>query len=154
MWAVEIRGFAETPEDPGDRCGGVTLSQTQQSQTRLHFLPVPARSSVGGVRLGERAAQTVQFTLFVQGHSHRGLTGRIRQSLQGEAGEVHRLGPVALELQHLGAVDEALSPERHEAGLIVAPTAECLCPLLRPLQMICAVTGLDDRAVHQAGDDG
>ncbi len=53
-----------------------------------------------------------------------------------------------------GAMDQALSPEGHESGLIVAPAAEGLSPLLRPLQMICAVTGLDDSAVHQSGDDG
>ena len=61
--------------------------------------------------------------------------------------------PVAAQLQQLGAVREALAAEGHEIGLGLPPSVERVGPLACAAKIQEPVTGMDHRAVHEAGDD-
>ena len=66
---------------------------------------------------------------------------------------VHRIGPVAVELHDLGAVNETLASVQDEIGLGIAPAAQRGRPLAHPSQIEQLMACLDDRAVRVADRD-
>ena len=62
----------------------------------------------------------------------------------------HRVGPFALQLQDLGAVDEALTAIRDKVRLRGAPLVQRLCPFFAAPQIEDALTGQDHCTVDDA----
>ena len=62
------------------------------------------------------------------------------------------VGPLALELQDLRSMNDALAPKRHEIGLRRAPTRECFGPLLCSSRIEDLATFEQHTAVHDARD--
>ena len=105
-------------------------------------------------RFGRRevAAEAVHLGLLVEGITHRRVVSRC-QALTGSLGFVHRGLPSTRQRHDLGAVDEALSSERDEIGLCLAPPRESVGPLPCSAQVENHVTRLDDGAIDDAADD-
>ena len=142
-------------EHAPDRHAGrvdVALGQPQQGDAGSGIPAELGGRSVGRRRLGELTSQAVQLTLLIAGETE-GRVERVRQALAGPLRLDDRLGPLAVGLQHLRAVHEALPAVRHEVGLGRAPRVQRLGPLGCPAQLEHVDARLDHGAVHDPGGD-
>ena len=147
--------------DGGD--GGVHLPSASRRSANAgrRLAAVLAGRAVRPLGVGQLAAQPMELALLVEGEPERGMGG-LGQPLPGPLHLRDRLRPLAVRLQDLRPVHEALAPVRHEIGLRGAPMVERLGPLGRPPQVEHVHARLDDGAVddprrdrrHLAGGHG
>ncbi len=129
--------------------GGIELAvvEAQQGEPRRRLAPVLAGRPVGPLGLRRLAPQAVQLAFLVERQPERRM-GRLGQPSLGLLDLGRRLLPIAVGLQHLRAVHEALPPVGHEIGLAGAPVAEGTRPLGRSPEVHHVHAGLDHGAVH------
>ncbi len=149
-WAC--RAFGEHATDRRCRRCDVAFGKSQQGEPGGR---IPAQLAGGPIRrqrVGELAAEAVQFALLVASHTERRVErlGEARGRVLGLDG---RRRPVAVDLEQLGTVHEALPAVRHEVGLRRAPVVEGLGPFGGAAQLEDVDTRLDHRAVDDAGRD-
>src|SRR5207248_6753231 len=80
---------------------------------------------------GELASQTIDLAAEVARPGRGGLVHGLLGTPVGSLGLRERVRPVALELQDLGAVNEAPAGESQEIGLLLAPARQGRRPLPR-----------------------
>ena len=95
----------------------------------------------------------MQLGLLVDGITHRGVVRSRRGAAQARSASSIAVCQAPVQRHDLGAVDEALSSERDEIGLRLAPSREGVGPLPCSAQVENHVTGLDHGAVDDAADD-
>lgn len=139
--------------DRGRRSVGTTLRQAEQGQARLGVAAAGVGLAVGVLGRCQIAAQPVQLAQLVVGHPDPWVR-RVGESVAGPLGVGHGCVPLAVHLQDLGSVHEALAPVGHETWLVLAPAVERPGPLSGTAQVEDLLAGVDDRAVHDAGHDG
>ena len=132
--------------------GDVALGESQQGEPGGRVPPQLAGGSIGRQRVGELAAEAVQLTLLVASHTERRVE-RVGEALGRVLGLDDRGRPVAVGLEQLGSVDEALPAVGNEVRLRGAPLVEGLGPLGGAAQLEDVDTRLDHRAVDDAGRD-
>jgi hypothetical protein len=130
-----------------------TVGESEQRQTRLRRVAPLAGLPVGLLDAGELAAEAQQLGLLVARHTHHGVAGGLGEVGTGPLDLLHRLGPLAVELHDLGAVNQALPLVGVQILLIAAPAAEDARALLCSPQVEHHPAGDDDGAVGHPGQD-
>ena len=78
---------------------------------------------------------------------------RLREAFARAACLVQRVPPCSVELQHLRAMDETTSGERHHVRLQRPPLRESSRPFARAAHLVHLLAGKNDAAVHDPGND-
>ncbi len=139
--------------DRGRRDIDLTLREPQLRKTRLRLPSRLEGLPVAVLGLRELPAQPVQLGLLVAGHAdHHRRAGGITKPVAGLPHFVHGIGPRAVELHELGAMHQALTAERHQIRLGIAPAGQRRGPLLRPAQIEDLLTRRDHPAVGDPGN--
>ena len=143
-------GLVRHPADRRNRGIDLSLSQPQQRQARLRLAPGVRGGPVRLLSMLQVATQALQL-----GESVQGVAGsrRPREALARSVGLLDGVLPVTVQLHDLGAVHEALTAERHQIGLRVAPTTERSGPLRRPAHIEHRLASIDCSAQDGPGDD-
>lgn len=143
-----VLGLGRDPADGGQGVVGPALRQPQQCEPRLGRVSSPVGLTVRLLGTAEGAAQAQQFGALVVGRARGGVAGGLRVGA-GLLRLGQGVGPLAVQLHDLGAVDAALPAVRLEAGLGGAPAAEGAGPLGGAVD----VEGVPARDDHGAVDD-
>src|SRR5690606_39811719 len=125
---------------------GLVPGEPQQRESRLCVMPVAHRLPVHCPRLDELSAQAMELALLVAGAPQQDV-GAAREMAARQACRGERRGPVALQLEYLGAVHQALASKRDQVRLGGAPVIETTRPLPRSFQVEGPLARQDDRAI-------
>ena len=131
-----------------------TLSQPQQRQPWLWRAPNLICGSIQFFCFLEFASQAVQFGLLIERRAGAALARWIAEALARVHKFRHRVGPRAVKLRDLGAVNHALSAMSHEVGLRCAPRAQRRRPFLRSVEIEDFAARADDAAIDVAHNEG
>ena len=149
----------ELVDSPGNRrvdCGHRRINpasvELHEREPGLRCAPVLLSARVLPLSTGEVALQAGQLSELVVGHSDRRSRG-IGEPVCGGLGVGQRGSDVAVHLEDLGPVHQALATIGHELGLGIAPSIEGPRPLTRPLDIECPLASIDHRTVDDAGHD-
>ena len=93
----------------------------------------------------------MQLGLLVKGATDRRLTPVV-QPLARSLRRLNGVRPGAVQLHDLGTMHQAMTTERDEIRLSVAPMCQRRRPLLRPTQIENLLTRLDHAAIQSPGD--
>ena len=138
-------------EANGRRRGiGLPLRQPEQREPGLRRASVQARASVRLFGFRDLSAQPVQLAALIERGARRRMTGAQEQSLAGFCRGGARVRPGPLQLQDLGATDQALSAVWHQIRLRLAPARQNRRPLPRAPKVEDLQTALDHAAVDVA----
>ena len=140
--------------DRRGRGSDLTLRQPQQGQPGLRGVSLLAGLAVGLLGLGVPATQPLQLGQLVEGHpDHPWWPRRVGEPVARPTRLLQGVRPGAEELQDLGAVDQALTTERHQVRLGRAPATQRRRPLLGPADVEGLLAHRDHPAVGDACDD-
>ena len=95
----------------------LSFGQPEQRHPRLGLTAPLARPGVHVLGPRQFAAQPQQLRLAVERVAECRMAGRPGELLEGSIGLLHGAGPLAVDLQDLGPMDETLAAIRHEVGL-------------------------------------
>jgi hypothetical protein len=139
--------------DRGPSGVDLALGQPQLRKPGVWLAAPPTGLAVGLLGLGELSAQAVQLALQVEPCAGRRLLWSLYEPLARLPRGIDGIGPCALQVHDLGAVDQALTAVEHHLGLRLAPPGQRRRPLARPAQVEALLACGDRRAVHEPGND-
>jgi hypothetical protein len=146
--ADSIRGLVEYPRNRGCSDTGPTLGEAQQRQSGLRLSPDLARPAEGLGCLGKLPPQPMHLRQLVIGIGDRRPS---RETIACADRLVQGSSPVAVQLQDLGPVHQALAGVRYKIWLTIAPPCKGRGPLLGAAQVVHLLATLDHVAIGESG---
>src|SRR5438270_7451896 len=148
-----FRRFVARTRDGRCRRAATSLGEPQEGESGLRLQPEPARLAVCGFGLVELAAQPAHLAPEIAGARSRAAVGaQFRATLGGDS-RLERVVPVAMQLQHAGAMSKTAAGERDQILLLLAPRSERLGPLTCPAQLERLLARKHDAAVDDPRSD-